>query len=260
MDGLITQASNAVEFHNAWKVYRHGIWPRRRSVQALRGITFAVPSGSLFGLLGPNRAGKTTAIKALLTICRLTKGSVLRLGRPADVRSTLSRVGYVHENQAFAPYLSADSLLDYYGALSGVTRANRRQRIPQLLDEVGLGDRTREPIAGFSKGMLQRLSLAQALLADPDLLVLDEPTEGMDLVARHSLHELLRRRQRRGKTALLVSHSLDDVEALCDRVAVLRYGEVAFCGPLDELIGAGEAPEHDRLETALEDLYAGAAP
>ncbi len=242
-----------VEFDRITKTYPTGLFGRRK-VHALRDVSLTVPAGSVFGLLGPNRAGKTTLVKILLSICHATRGSVKRLGRPGTIRSTLAEVGYLHESQAFPRYLTATGLLEYYGALSGVSAADLRKRIPRLLERVGLADRTCEPISGFSKGMVQRLALAQALVNEPELLVLDEPTEGMDLVARHLLHDIIRRRQEQGRTAILVSHSLSDVEQLCDRVAVLRSGELAFTGTLAELAGDVSA---GHLEEALEPLYAG---
>jgi ABC-2 type transport system ATP-binding protein len=184
----------------------------------------------------------------------------LRFGIPIRDRHTLKRVGYVHESQAFPSYLTARTLLEYYGALSAVPRAEVRRRAGELLDYVGLSDRLHEPIGGFSKGMLQRLALAQALINDPELLVLDEPTEGMDLFARHLLHGLVLERKRRGKTAILVSHSLSDVEQLCDHAVVLRSGEVAFAGALDDLTHPGHDTQESALplEDALQPLYAGA--
>ena len=158
---------------------------------ALRDVTLSVPRGSVFGVVGPNRAGKTTLLKSLLSICRPTSGTILRLGRSVQNRSTLDRVGYLHESQAFPRYLTAAALLQYYGALSFVPARELARRIPRRLEQVGLADRAREPIAAFSKGMVQRLALAQALVNDPELLVLDEPTEGMDLVARKLLHDVV---------------------------------------------------------------------
>jgi ABC-2 type transport system ATP-binding protein len=248
------QTDPLVEFDRITKTYSTGLFGRRK-VHALRGISLAIPAGSVFGLLGPNRAGKTTLVKILLSLCRATSGSVRRLGRPSAFRSTLAKVGYLHESQAFPRYLTARGLLEYYGALTGVPAAELRTRIPRLLERVGLADRTCEPISGFSKGMVQRLALAQALVNEPELLVLDEPTEGMDLMARHLLHDVIRRRQQQGRTAVLVSHSLADVEQLCDRVAVLRCGELMFNGTLNELAG-DESTGH--IEEALEPLYAGA--
>jgi len=247
-----------VEFQNVGKTYYLGLL-RRRTIHALRDVSFAVRSGCVFGLLGPNRAGKTTLVKSLLSICRPTSGTILRLGRNAAVRSTLARVGYLHESPAFPRYLTARAFLDYYGALALLSRRELAARIPRLLDEVGLNDRAGEPIAAYSKGMLQRLALAQALVNEPELLVLDEPTEGMDLSARKLFHEVIRRRKALGKTAILVSHSMADVGRLCDELAVLRGGQVVFRGMLADLTGEGPG-ESDvgSLQEALEPMYAGA--
>jgi ABC-2 type transport system ATP-binding protein len=248
----------AAQFDRVWKVYRRGLLGRR-SVQALRGVTLEIPTGSVYGLIGPNRAGKTTLAKTLLSICRPTSGTIRRLGRPASDRTTLARVGYLHECQAFPRYLTAAGLLRYYGSLAFVPADDLKRRIPRLLERVGLADRPREAIAGFSKGMVQRLALAQALVNEPELLVLDEPTEGLDMSARRLLHEVIEEHRRTGGTTILVSHSLADIDALCDRVAVLRHGEVAFEGPLEAL--TRDALTHDAcpLADALAPLYAEAA-
>ena len=251
---------SVVEFHGVSKSYRTGL-VRRRAVWALRDVTLSVPRGAVFGIVGPNRAGKTTLVKVLLGICRPTSGTIVRLGLPGQDRSTLARVGYLHESQAFPRYLTGTTLLQYYGSLSLVPRRELRDRIPSLLEEVGLADRAHEPIWAFSKGMAQRLALAQSLVNDPELLVLDEPAEGMDLTARRLLDDVIRRRQAQGKSAILVSHSVSDVQRLCDRVAVLRCGQVAFAGPLAELLGddrQDRSPE--ALQEALEPMYAGVAP
>jgi ABC-2 type transport system ATP-binding protein len=246
-----------VEFQNVCKTYHAG-WFRRRSIHALRGVSFAVPRGCVFALLGPNRAGKTTLVKSLLSICRPTSGTILRLGRDTSDRGTLARVGYVHESPAFPRYLTARSLLDYYGALSLLSRRELAERIPRLLDDVGLADRAGEVVSAYSKGMLQRLALAQALINDPELMVLDEPTEGMDLSARKLFHDVVLRRKQEGKTAMLVSHNMDDVGRLCDQAAVLRGGQVVFQGPLAELAGGPSSDlEADALQEALEPIYAG---
>ena len=170
-----------------------------RTVEALRGVSFGIEPGEVFALLGPNRAGKTTLLKILLGLCHPSGGRVFRLGRPLSERSTLARVGYMHENQAFPRYLTATTLLEFYGDLSWIPPAVLRTRVPALLERVGLADRAREPIARFSKGMVQRLALAQALLAEPDLLVLDEPMEGLDLSARLLLQEIVAEQRRRGQ-------------------------------------------------------------
>ena len=251
-----------VEFQNVSKTYRAGLptriaWRPRRPIHALRDVSFKVRGGCVFGLLGPNRAGKTTLVKVLLSICRPTSGTILRLGRPLAHRGTLARVGYLHESPAFPRYLTARAFLAYYGALSLLTRRDLAARIPLLLDEVGLADRAGEPIAAYSKGMLQRLALAQALVNDPELLVLDEPTEGMDLSARKLLHEIILRRKAQGKTAILVSHNMADVGRLCDEAAVLRGGQLVFQGLLADLTGqATGQPDLDSLQEALAPIYA----
>ena len=245
-----------VRFEHVSKNYRKGLFGSR-AVAALRNVSLGITAGSAFGIVGPNRAGKTTLIKILLSLSRPTSGTVTRLGRPSRDRGTLAAVGYIHESQAFPRYLTATSLLQYYGALSCVPPHVLQTRIPELLERVGLHDRSSEPIACFSKGMVQRLALAQALLNDPELLVLDEPAEGMDLLGRQLLHEILDERRRRGKTVILVSHSLADVERLCDRLAVLRCGEIAFEGPLSELHDLSPAASPWNFESALQPLYEG---
>ena len=248
-----------VEFQLVSKSYRTG-WLRRRTVHALRDVSFSICRGSVFALLGPNRAGKTTLVKALLSICQPTSGTILRFGRSTSDRSTLARIGYMHESPAFPRYLTARAFLDYYGSFSLLTGRETAERIPRLLEEFGLEDRANEPIANYSKGMLQRLALAQALINDPELLVLDEPTEGMDLPARKLLHRVILRRKRQGKTAILVTHNMDDVRRLCDEAAVLRSGQLAFCGPLANLLGkSSEEKDTEALQHALEPMYAGAA-
>jgi ABC-2 type transport system ATP-binding protein len=247
-----------VEFQCVSKVYRAGFL-RRRAIHALREVSFAVPRGCVFGLLGPNRAGKTTLVKSLLSICRPSSGTILRLGRKVADRTTLARVGYLHESPAFPRYLTARGLLDYYGSLALLDGRELAERIPRLLDEVGLADRAGEPVAAFSKGMLQRLALAQALVNDPELLVLDEPSEGMDLSARKLLQGVIQQRKQEGKTALVVTHSMADVGRLCDEAAVLRGGQLVFRGTLAELTGRPSADiDVEAIQEALEPIYAGA--
>ena len=186
----MTTPTAVAEFVEVMKTYRTPV-RRGRTVEALRGVSFGVAPGEVFALLGPNRAGKTTLVKILLGLCHPSGGRVVRLGRPLSERSTLARVGYMHENQAFPRYLTAVALLNYYGALSWIPPATLATRVPTVLERVGLADRAQEPIARFSKGMAQRLALAQALLAEPDLLVLDEPLEGLDLHGRQLLQDII---------------------------------------------------------------------
>ncbi|HQU41862.1 MAG TPA: ABC transporter ATP-binding protein [Pirellulales bacterium] len=223
----------------------------RRPVLALDDLTLRLPSGEIVGLVGPNRAGKSTLVKLLLTLCRPTSGQITRFGRPWRDRSTLARIGYIHESQSLPHYLTAWGLLEYYGALSGLPRHTVRKRATKLLEQVGLADRGREPIARYSKGMVQRLALAQSLLNGPELLVFDEPTEGMDLVARRMVFDALIEQRRLGRGALLVSHALADVEILCDRVAVMRGGRLVFFGPTADLT----AHDGRSFERAVEPLY-----
>lgn len=201
-------------------------------LRALAGVSLRLEAGEVFGLVGPNRSGKTTLIKLLLSLSQATSGQVFRFGAPAHDRRTLGRVGYVHENQAFPRYLSARQLLHYYGALSFLPEPVVRARTGELLALVGLADRDREPIARFSKGMVQRLGLAQALLNEPDLLVLDEPAEGLDVLGLDLVRDVVLAAKRRGGTVLFVSHNVQEVERLCDRVGVLRGGRLVFTGPL----------------------------
>jgi ABC-2 type transport system ATP-binding protein len=246
-------ADAAALFEKVTKIYQCG-WPSRRVV-ALDEVSLAVRRGEVLGLIGPNRAGKTTLVKILLSICRPTEGRIMRLGCPWSDRRTLAAVGYVHENPAFPRYLSAWQIVEGYGRLSGVAGSVLRRRAGTLIEQVGLADRAHEKIAGYSKGMLQRLALAQALVNDPQLLVLDEPSEGMDLSARRLLRDVICQQRDRGQTVILVSHALSDVQRLSDRVAVLREGRLAYVGPLDELTADDDS---NSLEEAVEPLYEGA--
>jgi ABC-2 type transport system ATP-binding protein len=242
------------EFEQVSKVHAAPL-PWRDGLRAVKDVSFRIELGEVLGLLGPNRAGKTTLIKLLLTLCRPTTGRVLRLGLPGTDRSTLGRIGYVHENQAFPRYLTATALLEYYGALALLPQPVVQARIPVLLELVGLADRSREPIARFSKGMVQRLALAQALLNEPDLLVLDEPTEGLDLSGRRLLRDVADAQRRQGRSVLLVSHVLAEVEHVCDRVAVLVGGRLAYLGRLADLTRDPSTGTERPLEQALQELY-----
>jgi ABC-2 type transport system ATP-binding protein len=251
-------AGAAAEFVKVSKTYRGLPW--QRGVAAVRDVSFRIDVGEAFGLVGPNRAGKTTLIKLLLSLCRPTAGEVWRLGRPAAVRATLGQVGYVHERHAFPRYLGAAALLEFYGALSLIPGDVLRQRVPRLLDTFGLADRSREPIARFSKGMLQRLGMAQALLTEPRLLVLDEPTEGLDVDGRQLLREAVAAVRGKGGSVLLVSHALGEVQQLCDRVGVLVDGRLVFVGSLAELTAGSGGGSSAVLEKALARLYARPKP
>jgi ABC-2 type transport system ATP-binding protein len=248
----------AIEFDDVSKCYPSGLLGRP-VLPVVSGVSLRVEPGQVFGLLGPNRAGKTTLVKILLSLCQPTSGRVTRLGQPLSNRRTLARVGYMHESQAFPRYLTASGLLNYYGALTLIPDQDLAPRVQQLLDLVGLADRAYEPIARFSKGMIQRLGLAQALLNDPELLVLDEPTEGLDLAGRRLVLDVVAEQRRRGHTVLLVSHVLTEVERLCDSVAVLLEGRLVHTGALSALIRDPATGAARSLEQALQDLYEKAA-
>ena len=245
---------SAATFENVHKDYAADPL-RRRKIPAVRGVSLRIPSGSVFALLGPNRAGKTTLVKMLLSLAKPTAGTINRLGEPIATRHTLGRVGYMHENHAFPRYLSSAEVLHFYGGLSGLSSEELPGKVDRLLERVGLADRRRDRIAGFSKGMVQRLGLAQAIINDPDLLILDEPTEGLDLMGRKLLREVVRETKSAGKTVLLVSHVLPEVEELCDDAAVIVAGKIAFAGKLRDLSNGRP------LEAALQEIYErGAAP
>jgi ABC-2 type transport system ATP-binding protein len=243
----------AAEFVRVTKDYPLGLLGRSKR-RAVTDVSLTVRAGQVFGLLGPNRAGKTTLVKILLSLCRATSGTVRRLGEPVDRRRTLARVGYVHENHAFPRYLTPAALLEYYAALTQVPYDVVKKRAPLLLERVGLADRASDPIRTFSKGMTQRLGVAQALINDPELLVLDEPNEGLDLAGRQLVAGLIREQRQKGGTVLLVSHVLPEVEQLCDRVAVIVGGRLTYEGTVADLTrGDGATPR--TLEQALAELY-----
>ena len=236
----------AVEFDGVCKAYPHGLFGRGCR-PALHGVSLRLEMGEAVGLVGPNRAGKTTLAKILLSLCRPDAGSARRFGRPLSDRATLARVGYVHESPAFPRYLTAAEILRFYGALALLPESIVDRRGPELLERVGLADRADEPIARFSKGMVQRLALAQALLNAPDLLVMDEPTEGLDAAGRDVFRDVIRDQRARGGAVLLITHLLGEVETLCDRVAVLADGRLVHVGPVDALT----AGPHRTLEQAV---------
>lgn len=202
---------------------------------ALGGVSLDVEPGTLFGLLGQNGAGKTTLVKILLGLVAPTAGEATLLGRPVGTFSARREVGYLPEDHRLPDYHTSTSLLDLYGALQGIPRRERRRRAAELLDLLGLAGRERLRIRGYSKGMKQRLGLAQALLHRPTVLFLDEPTDGVDPVGRKEIRDLLLEERRRGVTVFVNSHLLGEVEQLCDRVAILRRGQIVVAGTVADL-------------------------
>jgi len=223
----------AIEVRGLQKFYREGLGGRE--VRALAGIDFAVQPGELFGLLGPNGAGKTTTVKILLGLTHATSGEASLLGLPARDPESRRRVGYLPEGHRFPGYLTARQTLSVFGRMSGVAPAELRSRIPALLHSVKLSEWMDVKVKKFSKGMTQRLGLAAALVHEPEVLLLDEPTDGVDPVGRREIRDLLKAEAAKGRAILLNSHLLSEIELTCDRVAVLRNGRVAAMGTIDEL-------------------------
>ena len=193
---------------------------------AVADLTLEVPRGEVFGFLGPNGAGKSTSVKMLLGLVAPTSGTARVLGQPSGHTATMERVGFLPEHFRFHEWLQAAELLDLHGRLYGMDAAARRRRIPELLELVGLAEHARRPISGFSKGMLQRIGLAQALLNDPELVFLDEPTSALDPFGRMLVRGIIRDLKARGTTVFLNSHLLGEVEATCDRVSFIKEGRV----------------------------------
>jgi ABC-2 type transport system ATP-binding protein len=238
----------AIRTSNLTKVYRSR-W-KRREVQAVDGISLNVPRGTIFGLLGPNGAGKTTFVKMLLSAVHPTEGSALIFGRDAREPEARRPIGYLPENHRFPTYFTGTGMLDFYAALSGMESAARRKRIPEMLDLVGLDRWGDVRIGKYSKGMLQRLGLAQALIHSPSMLILDEPTDGVDPVGRRQIRDVLTRCEEQGVTIFINSHLLAEVETFCREVAIVDKGKVALSGKMHDLttgkgyrLTVAEAPE-----------------
>ncbi len=218
----------AIDLHDVAKTYRG-------KVQALRGIEMKVHHGEIFGLLGPNGAGKSTLVKIMMTVIRPSRAKGKMLGRPIGHKPTLAKVGYLPEHHQLPKYLTGRQVLEFYAALSMVPRGQRRRKARELLQVVGLEEWASKKVSTYSKGMLQRVGLAQALMNDPDLIVLDEPTDGVDPVGRRDIRDVLIQLKDQGKTIFLNSHLLSELEMVCDRVAILVQGEVAQQGTIDDL-------------------------
>jgi ABC-2 type transport system ATP-binding protein len=225
----------AVSTFELTKDYAVGFW-RKRPYRALDRLTLDVEAGEVFGFLGPNGAGKTTTLKLLMQLVFPTSGRAEMLGRPLGDLRTKRRVGFLPENPYFYDYLTAEELLTYFAALFGYRGADRRARTSRMLDEVGVGAERRMPLRKFSKGMLQRVGIAQALINDPELVILDEPMSGLDPLGRRDVRALILRLRDSGCTVFFSSHVLSDAEALCSRVAILAKGRLVASGRLTEML------------------------
>ncbi len=219
------------------KTYRVGFWGRK--VEALKDVSLSVREGEIFGLLGPNGAGKTTTMKLLLGFVKPTSGRAFVAGMPAGSPAARRAFGYTPENPALHEFLKGDELLVLLGRLSGLGGRDAKRRAGELLELVGLTGRgTDRPIRKFSKGMVQRLAIAQALIADPPIVLFDEPMSGLDPVGRKDVRDLIFALRERGKTVFFSTHILPDVEAICDRVGIITNGRLTDCGKLSELVDA----------------------
>jgi len=231
---FVSVSAPVISVQDLRKTFRTGLI-RRRKVHALNGVSLDVPRGEIFGLLGPNGAGKTTLIKILLGIVRKSAGDASVLGLKAGELSARRRIGYLPENHRIPQHLTGRTALEFYGSLSGLPVAEVRRRTPELIDRVGLSNRDTDRVSGYSKGMLQRLGLAQAMLHNPELIILDEPTDGVDPVGRKEIREVLRGLAENGATIFLNSHLLQEIELVCDSVAILAAGEVRRIGRVRDL-------------------------
>jgi ABC-2 type transport system ATP-binding protein len=225
----------ALATHELTKDYAIGFW-RKRPYRALDRLTLEVEQGEVFGFLGPNGAGKTTTLKLLMQVVYPTSGRAEILGRPVGDLDAKRRIGYLPEHPYFYDYLTAEELLHYFAELFGIRGAERRTRVNALLDEVGIGAERRLQLRKFSKGMLQRVGIAQALVNEPELVILDEPMSGLDPLGRRDVRSLILRLRDRGCTVFFSSHVLSDAEALCSRVAILAKGRLVTTGRLTDML------------------------
>ncbi len=233
---MVSQNQNVISLECVSKVYGG-------NTHALREVSLKVGAGEIFGLLGPNGAGKSTLVKVLLTVVKPSVARGEMLGQPIGDKKTLARVGYLPEQHRLAPYLTARQAVEFVAALSGVDRATRKKRAAELLERVGLSKWMDRRVNVFSKGMRQRAGLAAALVNDPQIIFLDEPTDGVDPVGRVEIRDLLIQMRREGRTVFLNSHLLGEAEQVCDRVAILVQGRVVKQGSMADLQKEGSRQE-----------------
>ena len=230
-----------IQTRNLTKVYRD-FWGRQK-VRALKALDLEVQRGEIFGLLGPNGSGKTTTIKLLLGLLFPTSGQALVFGRDATDVKKNERIGYLPEESYLYKFLTAEETLDFYGRLFKMSRRQRRQRTSELIEQVGLERAKKRQLREYSKGMTRRIGLAQALINDPELIILDEPTTGLDPLGTRDMKEMIVDLRNRGKTVVMCSHQLDDVEDVCDRIAILYEGELKELGRVDSLLKVRDVTE-----------------
>ncbi len=245
----------AIRTEDLTKYYRKSFF-RRCADPALSNLTLEVPRSSVFGFLGPNGAGKTTTIRCLMDLIRPTSGQAWVLGKPCTDIRIREKVGYLPDSPAFGAHLTAEQFLSICTRLLGIQRAERPRRISEVLDIVHMTRHRHSQLAGFSRGMLQRIGIAQALLNDPELLILDEPLVGLDPEGRKELLQIMQDRKEHGVAVFFCSHILSDVESLCDRIGILSEGRLKTSGPLEDLLAPNGAvlqvpAEQDELAKEL---------
>lgn len=228
-----------------------------RKVEAVKGVSFEVLRGEIFGFLGPNGAGKTTTIKMLTGLIKPTRGSAFLFGIPAPSPEAMGRVGFLPENPYVYPYLSPREFVALCGRLNGLSGPRLRGRVEGCLERVGVSYAADRPVRNLSKGMLQRVGLAAALVHEPELLLLDEPMSGLDPVGRKEVRDLILEERTAGRTVMFSSHILSDVEMLCDRVTILKKGEVVVSGAIRDLVGEKERRSEVSLREVSEELARG---
>ncbi len=231
----------AIKTEDLTKTYK-SFWCRSK-VLALDRLSIDVQMGEIFGLLGPNGSGKTTTLKLLLGLIFPSRGKAYVLGKSTNDVVVKNRIGFLPEESCFYRFLNADEILDFYGRLFKIPGKERKLRINRLVERVGLGFARKRPLRQYSKGMLRRIGIAQALINDPDLIILDEPTSGLDPIGIRDTKDMIVELRDRGKTVLLCSHLLTDVQDICDRVAILDKGKLQISGTIDELLSRKDVVE-----------------
>jgi len=246
-----------IQIRNLTKIYRD-FWGRKK-VRALNSLSLDINKGEVFGLLGPNGSGKTTTLKLLLGLLFPTEGDIAVLGKPADDVSKNERIGYLPEESYLYRFLNAEETLDFYGRLFEMPAGERRERSAQLIQMVGLEHARRRQLKEYSKGMTRRIGLAQALINNPDLVLLDEPTSGLDPLGTRDMKDMILRLRDEGKTVVMCSHLLADVQDVCDRIAILYEGELKELGQVDSLLkeqGATQLLTSRLSDDAIQDIKA----
>lgn len=234
MSQSATAAEPVIEIRNLTKIYRD-FWGRKK-VRAVNALSMDVKKGEVFGLLGPNGSGKTTTLKLLLGLLFPTEGEIKIMGKSAADVSKNERIGYLPEESYLYRFLNAEETLDFYGRLFNISAAQRKERTEKLLEMVKITHARKRQLKEYSKGMTRRIGLAQALINDPDLVLLDEPTSGLDPLGNRDMKDLILDLKQQGKTVLMCSHLLGDVQDVCDRIAILYGGELKVLGRVDELL------------------------